>query len=185
METNALLDSFLQNGQLDMDAVIETYYESVLKTAKSKLPNPEDAEDVCSNAFVVLWLNHKNGLISEETSIPSYLSGIVRNLVNKEYQKQYREGPTEPIDDLEIPDAFTPEQAMELKEKSRIVEAAIDGLSEEKRTIFLLFYYNGNSVREIAEALHLSESNIKVSLHRARKEIRKKCKERGYHYGKS
>lgn len=183
MEESDLLGTFLQNGQLDMDTIIEKYYASVLKTAKSKLSDPEDADEVCSNVFVILWLNYKKGLIGKETSVPSYLSGIVRNLVNKEYQRRYREGRTEPIDDLEIPDAFSLEQLAESKEKSRIIESAIDELSEEKRTIFLLFYYRGHSVKEIAAALHLSESNVKVSLHRARKEIRKKCKERGYHYG--
>ena len=47
-----------------------------------------------------------------------------------------------------------------------------------------MFYYNGKKVKEIAESLDLSESNVKVKLHRIRKLIKKDLKNGGYGYDK-
>ncbi|NQW30418.1 MAG: RNA polymerase sigma factor [Ignavibacteria bacterium] len=57
-----------------------------------------------------------------------------------------------------------------------IVHKAILSLSEEFRSVILLYYYGEMSIREIAESQELSESLIKVRLFRARKKLEEQLK---------
>ena len=73
-----------------------------------------------------------------------------------------------------IPDAG-PGPAEEL-EAGRLRSALNDFLArlpQEKRVMFVQRYFYSMPVREIADRMGLSESNVKVSLHRIRESLRK------------
>ncbi|MCB0183299.1 MAG: RNA polymerase sigma factor [Caldilineaceae bacterium] len=57
-------------------------------------------------------------------------------------------------------------------EQRVVVEAALATLTLRYRAPLLLHSYYGFSVREVADLLGLSESNVKVQLHRAREQFR-------------
>ena len=61
-------------------------------------------------------------------------------------------------------------------EKSR-VERALDHLREVPRAVVVLFYLEDRSVAQVAEILSLSPSAVKVTLHRAREQLRGLLKE--------
>ena len=50
-------------------------------------------------------------------------------------------------------------------------------LPEKYRIVIHLFYYEDYAIREIAEILHLSESNVKIRLSRGRALLRQTLKE--------
>lgn len=50
-------------------------------------------------------------------------------------------------------------------------------LPEKYRIVIHLFYYEDYAIREIAEILHLSESNVKVRLSRGRVLLKQSLKE--------
>ena len=70
------------------------------------------------------------------------------------------------MEELNFPDS----QSEELFE-------AVMKLPEKQRTVIHLFYYEDYSIKEIAEILHVSESNVKVRLNRGRAALRKIIKE--------
>ena len=91
------------------------------------------------------------------------------------------------MDDLEE-DAVEaqPELAISRKETKELVRELIGSLSDEQRICVLLFYLEGQSVREIAEALDCSENTVKSRLNYGRKAIRKQVEQlqkRGYLLG--
>jgi RNA polymerase sigma-70 factor (ECF subfamily) len=53
----------------------------------------------------------------------------------------------------------------------RIMYLAIDSLNKEDRFIILSFYNHEKSIREISEICRMSESNVKVKLHRIKKRL--------------
>ena len=55
--------------------------------------------------------------------------------------------------------------------------AAIAELREPSRSIVVLREVQGFSYQEIADALDLNLSNVRVSLHRARRQMRERLKE--------
>ena len=50
--------------------------------------------------------------------------------------------------------------------------------------VFIMFYSEGKTVKEIAKILNFSESKVKVVLHRVRKKIKTNLEDGGYSYGK-
>ena len=69
-------------------------------------------------------------------------------------------------------DTFPQLEEMKSKEQKIYVQKAIDSLSEIDGVIITLFYIDESSIQEIIEITGLSESNVKVKLHRARKQLK-------------
>jgi RNA polymerase sigma factor for flagellar operon FliA len=63
-------------------------------------------------------------------------------------------------DRLADPAAVSPDHALEESERAVQVQAAIRELSEQQRTVLSLCYYEGLSLRQVAEVLHVTESRI-------------------------
>ena len=59
-------------------------------------------------------------------------------------------------------------------ETGRLIDEALSELDEKHRAIFLLREVEGLSVKETAEALGLSEANVKVRRLRARLQLRER-----------
>jgi len=66
----------------------------------------------------------------------------------------------------------SPEHLVEQNEVRRLLDDALTRLDEKHRLVFLLRDVEGLSVRETADALDLSEGNVKVRLLRARLQLR-------------
>ncbi len=65
-----------------------------------------------------------------------------------------------------------PDRQVQLDEQQHTVLAAIDTLPAASRSVVLMHYYQGLTMREIADVLQVPESTIKVRIHRARKALR-------------
>ena len=61
---------------------------------------------------------------------------------------------------------------LEAKEQISLIRRLMDDLPELQRTIMLLRDIEGKTYQEIAETLDISETQVKVYLHRARTKIR-------------
>jgi RNA polymerase sigma-70 factor (ECF subfamily) len=60
------------------------------------------------------------------------------------------------------------------QEKNSFIANAINSLPEKQRSIFQLRDIEGKTYKEIATMLNITESDVKVSLFRARNEIKEK-----------
>lgn len=70
-----------------------------------------------------------------------------------------------------------------LKEQNNFIQDTLKKMKEEDYNIFIMFYYEGKKIDEIAKKLDVSNSKIKVSLHRIRKKIKISLNKGGYNYG--
>jgi RNA polymerase sigma-70 factor (ECF subfamily) len=68
----------------------------------------------------------------------------------------------------------SPEQLVGRNETARLIDEALNELDDKHRVIFLLRDVQGFSVKETADALGLSEANVKVRLLRARLQLRER-----------
>ena len=55
----------------------------------------------------------------------------------------------------------------------------LEFIDENKRIIFLRRYWYSDSIKDISERMQMSESAVKVTLHRTRKELRKYLESEG------
>jgi RNA polymerase sigma-70 factor (ECF subfamily) len=63
------------------------------------------------------------------------------------------------------------------EDQTRYINLALAKLPEEDSAIVTLFYLNESSVEEVSEITGLSESNVKVKLHRSRKKLYEELKQ--------
>ncbi|MDH5777753.1 MAG: RNA polymerase sigma factor, partial [Gammaproteobacteria bacterium] len=125
------------------------------------------AQDVVQQAFVKLLADPQ---LDEIENIKSYLFTIARNQLYDTWKKKTEVSTddadilsAEPAGDNELSDDLNDEQIQQA------VLICINRLSEKFRELMLLRYQEDLSIREIADITEFSESDIKVSLLRARK----------------
>ena len=69
------------------------------------------------------------------------------------------------------------EPQLEAREQLSLVRRLMNGLPEVQRTIMLLRDIEGRTYQEIAQVLGISETQVKVYLHRAREKVKKGIKD--------
>ena len=69
-------------------------------------------------------------------------------------------------------EAFIPEAILQDREKQRLVQEIIDGLSDMQRLCIIGFYYRGQSIEEIAQELEIPANTVKSHLSRAKAKIK-------------
>ena len=66
------------------------------------------------------------------------------------------------------------------KERNRLLYHAIEHLPERQREIVMMQYFGGLGQKEIAKVLHMTPENVRVSAHRAKKQMKNYMEGQGY-----
>ena len=141
----------------------------------------QDIDDICSDVFYSLWKSREK--LDIKIGFRSYLSAIARNAVKDRFKSEKM--PCENIDDiseLEAVSDFSVEAQAELNEMLQCIDKRLSELGEKERTIFVRFYFYGETTAEIARNMEISESNVRSSLSRTRTKLKEYLTERGFDY---
>ncbi len=181
---NKTIADFQNNNNFNIELVIQTYNPYIYTIVKNYISNKEDIEEVLSDVFMVIWKNYQK--VDKNIKIKPYLVGITKNLIKKKYRSIYIYHTIENIEyyENELTNSIDINTLVEENEKSKIISETLDNMKEKEKEIFIKFYYKSEKIKEISKELNISEGKVKVILHRLRKSVRKKLKERGYSYGK-
>lgn len=157
------------------------YKNLLLKKAWEILNDYMLAEDAVSEAFLRLYKNlYKIDDPASNQSI-AFIVTIVRNvsltILSREKSKS-----AEPADE-EQSDGFDLEESILSDISSEHIYEILNGIDEDLRGIFLFKFAYGMSHREIASALKISENNVTVKLHRAKKKLASILVKEGYAHG--
>ncbi len=179
-----ILKDYLKDGKIDIDKVIDDFYSYVyviVKNGVSIAITDEDIEEIVSDVFVAIWRNSTNLL--RTTKVKPYLVGIAKNIIRNKYRNTTL---NLSISDYEesLFDTCNVEKVTEENELNRVILDTLKLVKPNEYEIFILFYYESKSIKEIAKKMNFSTSNVKTILHRVRKIIRKNLKDGGYGYGK-
>jgi RNA polymerase sigma-70 factor (ECF subfamily) len=179
--TDAELVRRAKAGELTaFEELVARHEKRIYTLARRITANQHDAEDVTQEAFLSA-LEHL-AEFREEAGFATWLSRIATHAALKLLRK--RKGlPTESLDAstedgvLPHPEYIadwreSPERLAERNETARLIDDALEKLDEGHRLVFLLRDVEGLSVKETADALGLSEANVKVRLLRARLQLR-------------
>ena len=166
------------------EELVTRHERQIYSLAFRILRNPHDAEDVTQQAFASAVENLAT--FRAEASFATWLSRIATFAALKIIRKRKGldtvslEEATEPGEDYDSvphPEYIadwreSPERLVERNETRRLLDDALAQLDEKHRLVFVLRDVEGLSVKETAEALGLSEGNVKVRLLRARLQLR-------------
>ena len=144
------------------------------------LGDPAAAEDVVQEAFLKLMANA--GSFEGRSRLATWLYRVVYNASIDRLRAGRREVPVPdeadegplPMPALLVDFRFSPDTALRDNELRRALEEAIDALPTNLKVAFLLRDVEGLSTAEAAEAMGITEANLKVRLHRARLQLRER-----------
>ena len=179
-----ILKDYLVNDRLDIDKILDNFYGYVyiiVKNGVSTYITDEDIEEIISDVFVAIWKNSYK--LPNTIDIKAYLTGIAKNVIRNKYRKTKLNFSISDYEEKLI-DSINIENNAEESEQNAIIKNTLKTLKEEEYNIFIMFYYGGKTIKEIAEKIECSNGKVKVTLHRVRKIIKKNLEDGGYGYGK-
>ncbi len=144
------------------DRVVELE-KSLYYTAKTILKNDDDCADAVQEALLTAY--KKLPTLRQEEYFKTWITRILINQCKSMARsRRYHE-------DIEaLGETSRAESDLALRE----IVMEINALDIKLRLPFVLYYSEGFTVREISQILKISESNVKVRLHRARQALQQR-----------
>jgi len=169
-----LVTATLRGSREAFGTLVERHQQFVCALAYAKTGSVAASEDIAQDTFVAAWKNLAALRVRE--NFRGWLCGTTRNLA----AKFHRGNPASAPLDEQLPDtaAGAPSQIAMSREEEAMLRATLDQLPETYREPLVLFYRGGQSVREISEALRLSEDVVKQRLSRGRAMLREAVREK-------
>ena len=161
----------------------EKYENYCRKIAGNFLPDREDVEEILNDTWMNCWMSIPP---AHPDSLKFYLARITQNLSMKRlryfYAKKRKIPETALLEELEesIFSVSSPAEQLDYEELKRILNQFLERLPRKKRVMFLLRYWYGLKIKEIAEEMGYSESNVKNTLYETRNRLRGHLKREGY-----
>ena len=129
------------------------------------------SEDLVQNAFIKIMRYHQN--FSGEGQFIYWMYSIARNMWIDQYRKKDVMKQSKELDDKDAEVLhFNNNGEEEKEERKKILEVALNELSEDKREAIVLSRYHGLTYHEIAEICSSTENTIKSRIKRGIDEMR-------------
>jgi RNA polymerase sigma-70 factor (ECF subfamily) len=184
---NISIDMLRSGDRAEFARLVDAYSAPIYRLGLRMLGTEQDAEDVLQNTFLSA-LTH----LSSFEGRSSVLTWLYRIAVNEALMILRRGRPEVSIDDTDAKDeddiihptqfvdwVALPEDELLSDEGRQALDTAIQKLPENLRTVFLLRDIQELSIKDTAETLGITESNVKVRLLRARLSLREQL---SYYY---
>ena len=149
MEKQSDLNEFIQSSVIK-------YSKTVAKTAFSYLKNTTDAEDITQEVFLILMQKHP--IFENEEHIKAWLIRVTINKCKNHLKSGWFKSNNPLTEDIPY---LPPEQ-------NNILSAVLS-LDIKYRIPVHLYYYEGYSIKEIADIIKVPISTISTRLARGRK----------------
>lgn len=145
---------------------------SVLKQfLVSRISDRERVEDILQEVLLSMHLALPS--YSPKNSFSAWMYTIARRRMIDFLRKKKRRSQEAVTEDTFFDSEASENEMSSFREFSRVLEK----LPERKRKAVKMVHIDGKSLSEAASELEITENNLRVTLHRAQKEIRKKISE--------
>ncbi len=143
----------------DYNDCVDNFADGVYRFIVKNIRHTEDAQDIVQSAFEKLWVNRAQVL-------PEKAKSYLFTVAYHQMIDHIRTSNKMPLSE----DTFIPHQPInqEQAELKQLLMRAVNQLNPTQKSLVLLKDYEGYSYQEIAEIMNLSDSQVKVYLHRAR-----------------
>jgi len=152
--------------------IVDKYKSFVFNIALKILNKREDAEEVAQDSFIKAFKAIDGFKYQSKFSTWLYRitfnNAISRTRQKKFFQQEINEDITESVNLSTGADGL---ENLNRIDRRDVLRAALENLSEEENLLISLYYYEENSMSEVAEIVGLEENLVKVKIHRARKKL--------------
>jgi len=158
------------------DEAYETLFPAIYRVSLRVTGSREIAEELCHEAFIKLM--DRKDLQADLDQAKYWLIRVVKNLsLNYEKRRGRERAAYSRLTRLSPAVAESSEKQVMREETRTLVQHALDKLPYNLRAPLVFREYGGLSYREIGSILHISESNVKVRIFRARERLEKALSE--------
>lgn len=158
------------------EVLMRRHNERVYRAARAIVRDDREAEDVMQQAYVNAYAH-----LRQFNGHARFSTWLTRIAVNEALARVRRLRRYEPFDDdssnlepmMPRSTANSPERQAFSGELRALLEAAIDGLPDGAREVFILREVEGLNTADVAQALGVSDDVVKTRLSRARAALRR------------
>lgn len=159
-------------GYSKFEKIYMQYGKLMYSKAYEILRDYDIAEDAVSEAFIRIFKNlHKLDDEVPSARTASFVVTVVKNVALTMLQKQnsteilpFEESP-------DIPESENMEDNIVAKLSAEEILSVVDGLPEDLKQVFLMFFAYDMSLKEIGKTLNITSNLAAVRLHRAKKQL--------------
>ena len=184
LEDERIVALYFDRNETAIDQTEKKYGRYLLKIAFNILADREDSQESVNDTYMAAWNSippHRPQALS------TYLGKLTRRISIDLLRKRtaQKRDPGEYVLSLEeldncITDGDTTLQAVECQQLAAALEVFLRSLWQEARNVFIARYYFLDSVKEIASYCHITESKVKILLHRTRQGLREYLEKEGF-----
>lgn len=147
----------------DYNDCVTRYADNVYRFILKHLRHEEDAQDVVQSAFEKMWRNKEQ---VDAATAKAYLFTVAHNQMIDHLRKAKR---------VSLKESFNEQDRVLDRGQNNlktVLNNALNRLNETQRSLVMLKDYEGYNYAEIGQIMGLSESQVKVYLHRARIQLK-------------
>jgi len=163
----------------DIDGLVRQYRARLLRFVLLSVADEDLAASIVQDTFLRAWTARSS--FRGDCTVKSWLTSIALNLIRDHYRIRklqfWRRMRSQSIDIFEaagflLAAGNSPEAQLLAREQARQITAALQDLSPNQRTVFLLRFQEEMEVSEIAAVMKMPVNTVKTHLHRAVRVIR-------------
>ena len=152
--------------------LVDRYKDMVFSLAMKMIKNREEAEEVAQDTFIKVFksLNQFKG----DSKFSTWLYKVTYNTCLDRLKKHKRQQPVVSIDEFnsnQIKSLDNALNAMVDDERAQAIQDCIKMMPSDEAFLLTLFYFEEQSLDEIAKIVGLTANNVKVKLFRSRKKL--------------
>lgn len=160
-------------GDTNAFAVLANQYKNmVFSLALKMVKNREEAEEVAQDAFIKVYKSLGN--FKGDSKFSTWLYTITYNTCLDRLRKYKREQHTVTVDEYienQLALADNTLNSLEDNERKKIIQDCLLLLPGEDSFLLTLFYFEDQSVKEIAGIIGVNPNHVKIKLYRSRKRL--------------
>lgn len=168
---------FLTKDNRFIDALFHRYKYKVENHCRMFANDTHESKDLQQDVFVKAYCNVKS--FNGDARFSTWLFRLTRNLCIDHVRIKKRRIQTElvadHVSDIAFLDASNCDSVL-LENKCEFVHKLLEEMPTSASSILSMKYLDGLTIYEIAQILNISESAVKMRLHRIRRQIRRKTK---------
>jgi len=159
------------------EILMRRYNQRLFRVARGILSDATEAEDVMQEAYLRAF--RELASFRGDAQFATWLTRIACHEALARSRKRWRLVPTSGGEPPDPPAAAPgPERDVENRELQALLRAAVELLPDPLRSVFCLREVEGLSTEQTADALGLTVENVRVRLHRAKRNLRQALDER-------
>lgn len=167
MDENELIDLVISGETARFEDLVRKYNTTLYRVGMSYLRDEMDVEDMMQNTYIQAFQK-----LSTFRSEASFSTWLIRIMINNCLMLKRKRTLPENVNPTISDPIENPLELMARNELKGLIEKSIMELPDHLRLVYIMREVEGLSTGKVAVLLDMSQENVKVRLHRAKKLLR-------------